>query len=200
MKRLLTYIIMLLPLSVMAQTPQQVVQQFMQKLEEKTLASEYAISINDGQAQQTAYSGELKMRGSRFVLTMLETEAAFDGKTLYIYQEDLNELTLSEPSQEELLEANPMLFAKALLKTSALRFSAGTADEKSWSIDFVPASKDAGIQRFVLKLRKSDLLPQEIQIREGKQTTRIRFKNAAFSTEQPAFKLDKKGAFVNDMR
>jgi len=177
-----------------------IVQQFLQKVEQQTLSADYSLVLIEGSNQQPAGNGVVKMRGPKFLITMLESEAAFDGKTLYVYQEDINELTLSTPAEQELLEVNPVLFAKALLKVSAVRFSASQKDDKAYVIDFVPNDQSVGIQRFVLKLRKKDLAPLEVVVREGKQQTRVRFTNAAFSSETPVFKLQKKDAFVNDMR
>lgn len=177
-----------------------IVQQFLQKIDQQTLSASFSITLVEGTNQQTAGAGTLKMRGSRFLLDMLGTEAAYDGKTLYVYQEDLDELTLSTPEAEELLDVNPVLFAKALMKAATIRFSAAQKDDKHYYIDFVPTQKDAGIQRFVLKLRKKDLAPVEVQVKEGKQTTRVRFTDAAFGSDQPSFRLQKKGAYVNDMR
>ena len=189
-----------MPLLLQAQTATEVVQRFLQKVEKQTLVADFTLSSVTGTQQTPAGAGKVRMRGSKFTLEMMDTEAAFDGKTLYVYQEDLEELTLSTPEEQELLEVNPVLFAKALLSQATVRFSATQKDDKCWIVDFMPDNKDAGIQRFVLKLRKSDLVPMEIQVREGKQITRLVFKGAAFTAEQPAFKLEKKGAFINDMR
>lgn len=191
---------MCLPLALFAQTATELTQQFLRKVEKQTLVADFSISTIEGAQHTPAGSGKIRMRGTCFTLQMLETEAAFDGKTLYVYQEDINELTLSAPEQQELLEVNPVLFAKALLSQATVRFSASQKDDKHWIIDFVPNNKDAGIQRFVLKLRKSDLAPVEVLVREGKQTTKLSFRSAAFADSLPSFKIQKQGAYINDLR
>lgn len=46
-------------------------------------------------------SGVLLMYRDHFRLTMAESEAACDGTTLYIWQESINEITITTPTQEE---------------------------------------------------------------------------------------------------
>ena len=123
-----------------------------------------------------------------------------------MYQEETNELTLSNPTEEELLDVNPMLFARALLRNSTVRFAANAKNNTpngELSLDFLPTNKDAGIQRFVLKLRKADLAPLEIQIREQQQQTIIRFSHASFSPKASSsalFQLVYPSAWLNDLR
>lgn len=201
MKRLFAYIILMcLPLALSAQTATEVTQLFLQKIEKKTLYADFTLSSIIGAQTTPTGSGKIRMRGQKFALEMMDTEAAYDGKTLYVYQEDIEELTLSSPEEEELLSVNPVLFAKALLKQATVRFSASQKDEKYWIIDFVPTNQSAGIQRFVMKLRKSDLAPVEILVREGKQTTKLSFRTSHYDDVVPSFKLQKDGAYLNDMR
>lgn len=191
---------MCLPLAVFAQTPAEVTQLFLQKIEKHTLVAELSLSRIEGTQQTPLGNGKVRMRGEKFTLEMMDTEAAYDGKTLYVYRQDIDELTLSVPEQDELLDVNPILFAKALLSHATLRFSTSQKDDKFWLIDFVPANQAAGIRRFVLKLRKSDLAPVEVLVREEKTTTRLVFSTSKFEDSVPSFRLQKSGAYINDMR
>ena len=209
-----------------ASNPTEIAEQFISKIEKQLLTADYSIELLEGTQRQQVVSGNLQMLGNCFHMTILSTEAAFDGKTLYMYQEETNELTLSNPTDEELLDVNPMLFARALLRTSTVRFAAnaskaanGTAaNGKAKSnpilaavaaaevvtLDFIPINKAAGIQRFVIKLRKADLAPIEIQIREQQQQTIIHFSRQSFApSSQPSsslFQLEYPSAWLNDLR
>ena len=92
-----------------------VLQSLLATLEQKTLVSDFSLSIAEQQAQPMTYSGNLAMHGQQFALSMFAMDAAYDGNTLYIYSEDLEELTLSTPTEEELAQTNPFLYAQALL-------------------------------------------------------------------------------------
>lgn len=191
---------MCLPLALQAQTASEVTQKFLQKIEKHTLVADLSLTTLKGTQQMPLGNGKIIMRGEKFKLELMDTEAAYDGKTLYLFQQDLNELTLSAPEQEELLNVNPVLFAKALLSMATIRFSASQKDDKHWVIDFVPTNQAAGIQCFVLKLRKTDLAPVEVLVREGKTTTKLQFRTSHFDDFMPSFIIQKNGAYLNDMR
>ena len=91
-----------------------VLQSLLSTLEQKTLVSDFSISIVEQQSQPMTYAGDLTMHGKQFALNMLSIEAAYDGKTLYMYNDDMEELSLSIPTEDELMQTNPFLYAKAL--------------------------------------------------------------------------------------
>lgn len=200
-----------------ASQPMEIAEQFISKIEKQLLTADYSIELLTGTQRQQVVSGKLQMLGNCFRMTILSSEAAFDGKTLYMYQKETNELTLSIPTEEELLDVNPLIFARALLRASTIRFAANakatatnvktksnpTAAEVV-TLDVLPVNKGAGIQRIVIKMRKSDLAPLEIQIREQQEQTIIRFSQPSFSYTNPStsslFQLDYPSAWLNDLR
>ena len=201
-----------------ASKPMEIAEQFISKIEKQLLTADYSIELLTGTQRQQVVSGKLQMLGNCFRMTILSTEAAFDGKTLYMYQKETNELTLSIPTEEELLDVNPLIFARALLRASTIRFAANakatatnvktksnpTASAEVVTLDVLPVNKGAGIQRIVIKMRKTDLAPLEIQIREQQEQTIIRFSQPSFSHTNPStsslFQLDYPSAWLNDLR
>jgi len=201
MKRLIVNILLWLPLVLMAQTAPtaaEVADKFLKKIDAQTLSANVSLAINDGKGQMN-YAGKIRMLGSRFFLSMPGTEAAYDGKTFYLYTEDTDELSLSTPEYDELLEANPVLFAKELRKKATIRF-ASSKNADQYILEFIPQNQQAGVQKFVLKLRKSDLVPLEITVREGKQTTTVKFTAAQYSSATSSFVIKREGAYINDLR
>lgn len=93
---------------------------FFAYLEQHTLQSEFTITVSEEVAQPMNYPGEITMLGRQFLLTMFDTEAAYDGQTLSVYSASTDELTLSTPTEAELLEANPFLYAQALVKVCTI--------------------------------------------------------------------------------
>ena len=169
-------------------------------LEDKTLRSDFTISVTDDQSQPMTYSGTLTMHGRQFLLSMWSIESAFDGQTLYMYSEDSEELTLSTPTEEELLQTNPFLYAKALIPVCQV-------DEKPLSgkgqtlITLTPDDLSAGIACFVLKVETATLLPLSIELRETTgRTTSLRLTNPAYITDPQSFTIEKPDAFLNDLR
>lgn len=58
---------------------------------------------NSGQYLQ----GTLKMRGKKFCLTTNDMTSWYDGKTMWSYSKSIDEVNITEPTQQELMEINP---------------------------------------------------------------------------------------------
>lgn len=170
-------------------------------LSEKTLTTDFSVTMGAEQAQPMTYNGTLTMQGEKFLVSVLGTEAAYDGKTLYSYQEDMDELTLSHPTATELQQANPFLFADAMRDAcnSTERIS---KDEKSCIITLVPKVKEAQteISKITLIVDKQTLLPSQIEVKEGKKTTTLRARNPHWTTDKQVWTINKPNAFINDLR
>ncbi len=203
---------------------------FLQTLAEHTLRSDFVISISEDASQPMNYPGTITMRGDRFTLEMFDMEAAFDGKTLYVYSATTDELTLSTPTEQELMEANPFRYAQALSKVCTI--TEQPTAQQALTITLTPKDQSAGIQRFTLTLSRSCALqtapqcanagdasvspavnksgqtltaqsfwlPQQITIKEGKQLTTLRLTNPTYTADFPSFTITKPDAFLNDLR
>ena len=175
-----------------------ILQSLLATLEQKTLVSDFAISIADQQVQPTTYTGDLAIHGKHFAINMFAIEAAFDGNTLYMYSDDTEELTLSTPTEEELLQTNPFLYAHAVLPVC--QYTEKAVGDKT-QVTLTPYEHAAGISKFVLRVTTTTLLPTSIEIHEenGKLTS-LRFNNARYTDETPSFIIEKENAYINDLR
>lgn len=173
---------------------------FLANLETKTLQSDFTVTVSEEVNAPMNYPGKITMHGRHFLLTMFGLEAAYDGKTLYTYNGDIDELTLSNPTEVELREANPFLYAQALIPVCNIT-ERPTQDGKQTIVTLTPKDQSIGINRFVLKLRTADLIPLSVELKEGKKTTVLRLKEPKFITTQPEYVLrPDKDTYVNDMR
>ena len=180
-----------------------VLQSLFATLEQNTLQSDFTITVADSQSpmsdsQPMTYSGTLAMHGKQFTLEMFGMEAAYDGSTLYIYSADLEEITLSTPTEEELVETNPFLYAQALLPIC--QYAEKVVGDKT-QITLTPYDSAAGVSKFILRVATSNLLPvsAEIHETEGNITT-LRLTNPQYTDIVPAFVIEKADAYVNDLR
>ena len=175
-----------------------ILQSLFSTLEQKTLQSDFSITITQEQTQPMTYAGTLAMRDEKFALEFIGIEAAYDGQTLYMYSEDTEELTLSTPTEEELIQTNPFLYARALLPLC--EYAEKAVGDKT-QITLTPRDQSLGINKFVLRLVTTTLLPVSAEIHEsdGKVTT-LRLNNPEYKNECPKFSIDKPEAFINDLR
>ena len=175
-----------------------ILQSLLATLEQKTLVSDFSLSIAEQQAQPITYTGDLAMHGRQFTLSMFAMDAAYDGNTLYMYSEDIEELTLSTPSEEELIQTNPFLYAQALLPVC--QYAEKVVGDKT-QITLTPDDLSAGITKFVLRVVTASLLPTTVEIYEdGGKTTTLRLNNAHYTNEPHSFTIEREGAFINDLR
>ena len=177
-----------------------VLSSFLTNMETKTLQSDFTVTVSEEVNAPMNYPGAITMCGDKFLLTMFGIEAAYDGKTMYMYSGDTDELTLTNPTEQELLETNPFLYAKALVNVCNITERA-SSDGKQTIVTLTPKDQSIGINRFVLRVRTADLMPLEVEIKEGKKTSTLKMKEPKFVSTQPLWEIKAaKGTYVNDMR
>ena len=174
---------------------------FLANLETKTLKSDFIVTVAEEVNAPMNYPGEIIMQGNKFHLEMFNIEAAYDGKTMYMYSSQTDELTLSNPTEEELLESNPLLYAKALTDVCNVT-ERTTQDGLQTIVTLTPKDQSIGINRFVLKVRNSDLMPLSVEIKEGKKTSTLKLKEPKFvqGAKEAYVITPEKDTYVNDMR
>ena len=159
------------------------------------------------------YTGNLAMHGKQFSLSMFNMEAAYDGNTLYMYSDELEELSLSTPTEEELVQTNPFLYAQALLPVCQYAEKVvgdktqitltPTSNSQSPTANSQPpiANNQSPIAKFILRVTTATLLPiaAEIHETEGNITT-LRLTNPHYTDTAPDFVIEKEGVYVNDLR
>ena len=169
-------------------------------LEQKTMTTDFTITVQEHAAQPVSYTGKLEMHGEQFQLEAFGTLASFDGTTLYMYNEDANELTLSMPTRDELYQANPLLFAKAMAE--ACEITEQTSQGVT-TITFTPKERVA-IDLITMKVKHNaktgEYQPMMITLKEGLQTTKVLFRNLKYSDELREYVLKPAGAYINDVR
>ena len=177
-----------------------VLSSFLANLETKTLQSDFTVTVAEEVNAPMNYPGTLTMHGQLFRLSMFNIEAAYDGKTLYMYTPETDELTLSNPTSQELIEANPLLYAEALVPACNVTEKPSN-DGATTLITLTPKDQSAGINRFTLRVRNADLMPLQAEIKEGKKTSTLKFKDPKFVNEKQKYEIiPEKDTFVNDMR
>lgn len=182
-----------------------VLSSFLTNLETRTLQSDFTITVSEEVNAPMNYPGSLTMRGQSFLLKMFNLEAAYDGKTLYMYSPEIDELTLSNPTEQELVEANPFLYAKALVGVCNV-VERPSSDGKQTIVTLTPKDRSIGIDRFTLRVRNEDLLPLSIEIKEGKKTSILKLKEPKFEVQGDKVQVTKytilpgTNTYVNDLR
>lgn len=169
-------------------------------LEQKIMQSDFTLSVSEEVNQPINYTGSVVLSGARFRINLFGMDAAYDGETLYIYAPETDELTLSRPTEQELLETNPMLYARYLADRCTV--TEKTADDgKCTFVTLVPKDPSDSLTRLVMRVRNADLMPLSIEMREGKRVSTLRFTTPVYITAETEYVLHpEKETFVNDLR
>lgn len=116
--------------------------------------------INLRENTRDSYDGEITFKGEMFRLNILETETWFNGKTLWNFLPDVNEVNISEPDQEDdVILNNPF----HLFKSYETRFKYGflgekrIGDEVVYEIDLIPVELNVDYSRIRINISKKNL-------------------------------------------
>lgn len=150
-------------------------------------------------------SGTFILKGNQFYLDMDEVLVWFNGKTQWVLMKESNEVSITEPSEEELASTNPVSILSAFKKVSKVTFSKLKSD-KNYIIMMTPKSKDATFTKVEVQLVKAtgNLAAIFMQQKNG-TTNQLALHN--YQKKVPVtpstFAFDKskfKGVTVNDLR
>ena len=173
---------------------------FLTNLETKTLQSDFVVTVAEEVNAPMNFPGTITMCGQKFKVTMFNMNAAYDGKTMYVYSPETDELTLTNPTEQELIETNPFLYARTLIDVCNITERA-TQDGKETVITLTPKDQSIGINRFTLRVRNADLMPLSAEIKEGKKTSSLKMKEPKFvNVKQEYIITPDKETYINDMR
>lgn len=121
--------------------------------------------INTRTSEKQQKQGTLLVYGKKFCVTMVDMETFFDGKTQWVFVPVTNEVTITEPSEQELCEINPLLLVSDCARTHKIVFEENAPENRSlWYICLYPLDKLADYFQIKIHLSKKDKSPQYIEI------------------------------------
>ena len=88
------------------------------------------VYYNEADKSSQNKTGVLQIDNRLFRLVMQEIETKYDGKTQWVYSSENNEVTITEPTQDELKDLNPMVMIDYYVKTH--RISLDDKQEKNY--------------------------------------------------------------------
>ena len=99
-------------------------------------------------------NGVFTLKGTKFVLEMSEMKAWFDGKTQWAYTIQNNELSITEPSEKELSETNPMAILSGFKSKCVIKFSTKIKSVQNHCIEMIPKTKSSEILKIEVQVNK----------------------------------------------
>jgi outer membrane lipoprotein-sorting protein len=101
-------------------------------------------------------TGYFTLKGSKFVLDMDQMKVWFDGKTQWSYVSQNKEVSITEPTEKELSETNPMAILSGYKTKCIIRFSK-TKSIHNYCIEMIPRAKSSEISKIEVQVNKTNL-------------------------------------------
>ena len=109
----------------------------------------YYNAANDATDKQ---SGEITLKGNKFHITLAGNETKFDGKIQWMFVSEFNEVSITEPTAEELKEISPLAMIEYYISKDRI------SEDEDGEINFYPTEpKESEYFRIELRINKSNL-------------------------------------------
>ncbi len=156
MKKILFILFAVLPLVLFAQNDREAerrVKAVVSELKQSVYEGRFTLLYYNAQSETTdKQSGDLTIKGNKFRMTLGANEIKFDGKTQWVFVSEFNEVSITEPTTDELKEINPLVMIEHYVEKD--RISEG----EDGAINFYPTDpKSSEYFRIELRLNKSNL-------------------------------------------
>lgn len=134
---------------------EKIISDLLSSVKTNAIKTDFRLTISDknNPKGQTA-SGTFTLKASKFVLDMAEMKAWFDGKTQWAYIPQNNEVSITEPTENELSETNPMAILSGYNAKSIIRFSK-IKSAQNYCIEMIPKVKSSDISKIEVQVNKS---------------------------------------------
>ena len=185
---------------------EKVINKLLASMRSSSVKTNFQLSVTEknGVTSQPV-SGTFVMKANKFTLDMDETKAWFDGKTQWSYLKSDNEVTITEPTAEELAQINPMTILASFKAKSWIRYGK-TKSAGSELIELTPKSKKDEFLKAEVQLHKTTKTPEFIRLTDKKKTVTLlkltNYKNIGNVADDTFTfkKINYKNIQINDLR
>jgi len=151
-------------------------------------------------------NGTFTLKGTKFMLEMEEMKAWFDGKTQWALVSQNNEVSITEPTEKELSETNPMAILSGFKAKCTIKFSSKVKSNQNYCIEMIPKISNKDILKIEVQINKSNgnLFSIKVNNKSGDESV-LTLSNFQKGLNIPdnyfAFNSSKyKGITINDLR
>jgi len=176
------------------------------KLQSGAFQTEIKIVFTAPTGEKESQNGTMKLYGNKFYLKTDEFENFFDGKTQWVYVQSDNEVTISEPTKEELQTISPLFIIKNFDKTHRVDFELNAPKDNFWHINLFPVDKKSGDYfKIILTINQTNNEVKKIEImQKNGEKFAVNFGNyTSIKPDNQTFTFVQKNypkVVVNDMR
>jgi outer membrane lipoprotein-sorting protein len=134
---------------------EKIISDLLNSVKTNAIKTDFTLTISDkSNPSGQVVSGTFTLKASMFVLDMTEMKAWFDGKTQWAYIPQNKEVSITEPTENELSETNPMAILSGYKAKSIIRFSK-TKSDQNYCIEMIPKAKSTDISKIEVQVNKN---------------------------------------------
>jgi len=122
--------------------------------------------------QNQSTSGTITIKGSKFYIDMMDMKAWYNGKTQWAFIPQNNEVSITEPTEKELSETNPIAILSGFKTKSFIRFSKKKSNEY-YIIEMIPKVKTSDILNIEIQVNKNTHILVSIKLTAKKGNTTL---------------------------
>ena len=186
-----------------------VVHAFIQRIEQQAVQGTFTLDIDmtaTGQPMPQAQAGTFTLQGNCAAIDLEGMSVRFDGTTLWTYTEAANEVSVSEPYEDELDMISPLVLLQKYYILSNITYA---AEQQPGTLAIEMRPKGSGQTDFnliVLHLDATSHTPRYMRVEAADGTTIVlRLADTAWVADVPesTFTFDSAahpGVYVNDLR
>lgn len=183
-----------------------IINKFIVSVQSEAIGTDFTFIISEKNTVNSQnFSGTFTLKGNQFYLQSDEMQVWFDGKTQWAYLEGNNEVSITEPTESELVQINPVAILSGFRSVSNIRFGK-QQNAKNHIIELIPKNKKAEFSLVEVQIDKTTGNLYSILIRfQNGVTNQLFLKNYRkhVNITRNTFIFDKskfKDVIVNDLR
>lgn len=139
-------------------------------------------------------TGVIKLSGQKFCVSTGGSVAWFDGKTMWHYVKDNDEVNVTNPSEKELTKMNPYAFLNIYKKGYKCKVIKTTDKEYYVTLS---GKKGSAYKNIEVHINKTSYQPTYVKMETAKRTTVVKVNSYVKNQKFPAtdFTFSKKGEY-----
>lgn len=135
---------------------QTVINNFQNTVKAETIQADFRLEIKQkNNVNSQSVSGSILLKSNLFYINMDDIQVWFNGKTQWTLMKENNEVSIIEPTEQELAEVNPVAIISSLKAKSNVRFSK-IKSEHLYIVELLSKQKNADIQYAEIKIQKKN--------------------------------------------
>lgn len=135
------------------QKAEQILNDLLTLVKKNAIKTNFKLTVYQKNQPQST-TGTFTLKVSKFYLEMSAMKVWFDGKTQWSYLIENNEVSITEPSQKELSETNPMAILSGYKTKCSIRFSK-LKSEQNYCIEMLPLKTTDEITKIDVQVNKT---------------------------------------------